>query len=59
MGPRLGNPRPGLGSMGPGPGFGSGMRGPPPPGMPPIGMGGQGRPQWPPNSSAVRIISFW
>ena len=56
MGPRM-NPRPGMGPLGPSYGPNSGMRGPPPgQGMPPITMPGQGRPQWPPNSSAVGVV---
>jgi len=52
MGPRMNPPRPGMGPMGPGYGPNPGMRGPPPgQGMPPMSMSGQGRPQWPPNSS--------
>ena len=50
LGPRMNSARP-IGSLGPS--FGP-MRGPPPPGMPQISMGG--RPQWPSNNASVSIF---
>jgi len=58
MGPRMNPPRPGMGPLGPS--YGPGMRGPPPGGMPPISMAGQGqgRPQWAPNNNAVSFHHY-